>query len=80
MNFLLDCTLDKVNDKMSLYDYRNGQLANKVPDIGFMVLESTRAILNNEIADVAKAVHGEQTTFLKAKVSHYLLLKQLRTY
>ncbi len=25
--------------------------------------------LNNEIADVAKALHGEKTTFLKAKVS-----------
>jgi hypothetical protein len=28
MNFLLDCALDKVNDKMSLYDYSNDQLAN----------------------------------------------------
>jgi hypothetical protein len=26
--------------------------------------------LNNEIADFAKALHGEKTTFFKAKVSH----------
>jgi hypothetical protein len=70
MNFLLDCALGKVNDKMSLNDYSNGQLANKLPDIDFMVLKSTRMSLNNEIADVAKALHGEKTTFLKAKVSH----------
>jgi hypothetical protein len=70
MSFLLDCVLDKVNDKMSLYDYSNRQLANKLPDIGFMVLKSTRTSLNNDIADVAKALHGEQSTFLEAKVSH----------
>ncbi len=70
INFHLDRALDKVNDKMSLYNYSNGQLANKLPDIGFMVLKSTRTSLNNEIADVSKALHGEQTTFLKAKVSH----------
>ncbi len=34
-----------------------------------MVLKSTRKSLNNEIADVAKALHGEWTAFLKAKVS-----------
>ncbi len=73
MNFLLDCALDKVNDKMSLYSYSNGQLANKLHDVGFMVLKSTRRSLNNEIADFAKALHGEKTT-LK------ILLKQLRTY
>jgi hypothetical protein len=56
MNFLLHCALDKVNDEMSLYDYSNGQLANKLPDIDFMVLKSTRTSLNNEIADVAKAL------------------------
>jgi hypothetical protein len=60
MNFLLDCALDKVNDKMSLYIYSNGQLANKLPDIGFMVLKSTRMSLNYEIPDVAKALYGEQ--------------------
>ncbi len=61
MNFLLDCALDKVKDKMSLYDYSNGQLAKKLPDIDFKVLKSTRTSLNNEIADVAKALHGEKT-------------------
>jgi hypothetical protein len=70
MNFLLDCALGKVNDEMSLYDYSNGQLANKLPDIGFMVLKLTRMGLNNEIADFAKALHGEKTTFFKAKVFH----------
>jgi hypothetical protein len=60
MNFLLDCALDKVNDKMSLYDYSNGQLANKLPDIGSMVLKSTRTSLNNEIANFAKAQHGKK--------------------
>ena len=69
MNFLLDCALDKVNDKMSLYNYSNGQLTNKLPDIEFRVLKSTRTSLNTEIADVAKALHGEKTAFLKAKVS-----------
>jgi hypothetical protein len=59
MDFLLDCGLNKKNDKMSLYDYSNGQLANKLPDIDFMVLKSTRTRLNNEIADVAKALHGK---------------------
>jgi hypothetical protein len=70
MNFLLDCALDKVNDKMSLYDYSKGQLANKLPDIEFTVLKSTRSSLNTEIIDVAKALHGEKTAFLKAKISH----------
>jgi hypothetical protein len=70
MNFLLDCALDKVNDKMSLYGYSNGQLANKLPNIEFTVLKSTRTSLNTDIADVAKALHGEKTGFLKAKVSH----------
>ncbi len=70
INFLLDCVLDKVNDKMSTYNYSNGQLANKSPDIYFMVLTSTRTSLNNEIAHVAKALHGEHTAFLKAKVCH----------
>jgi hypothetical protein len=70
MNFLLDCVLDKVNDEMSLYNYDIGQLTNKLPDIGFMVLKSTRTSLNNKIADFAKALHGEKTTFFKAKVSH----------
>jgi hypothetical protein len=70
MNVLLDCALDKVNDKMSLYDYSNGQLTNKLPDIEFTVLKSTRTSLNTEIADVAKALHGEKTAFLKAKLSH----------
>jgi hypothetical protein len=70
MNFLLDCALDIVNDKMSMYDYSNGQLANKLPGIGFMVLKSARMSLDNEIADVVKSLHGEQTRFLKAKVSH----------
>jgi hypothetical protein len=60
MNFLLDCALDKVNDKMSLYNYSNGQVANKLPDIEFKVLKSTMTSLNNEIADVAKALHGEK--------------------
>jgi hypothetical protein len=60
MNFLLDCALDKVNDKVSLYDYSNGQLANILPDIEFMVLKSTRTSLNTEIADVAKALNGEK--------------------
>jgi hypothetical protein len=70
MNFLLDCAVDKVNSKMSLYNYCDGQLANKLPGTGLMVLKSTRTSLNNEIAEVAKALHGEQTTFLKAKVFH----------
>jgi hypothetical protein len=70
MNFLLDSALDKVNDKMSLYDYINGQLTNKLPVIEFTVLKSTRTSLNTEIADVAKALHGEKTSFFKAKVSH----------
>jgi hypothetical protein len=70
MNFLLDCALDKVNDKMSLYNYSNGQLAKKVPNIVFMVLKSTRTSLNNEIADFTKALHGENATFFKVKVSH----------
>jgi hypothetical protein len=35
-----------------------------------MVLKSTRTSLNTEIADVAKALHGEKTVFLMAKVSH----------
>jgi hypothetical protein len=70
MNFLLDCALDKENDKMSLYNYSNGQLTNKLPDIEFRVLKSTRMSLNTEIADVAKALHGEKTALLKAKVSH----------
>jgi hypothetical protein len=70
MNFLLDFALDKVNDEMSLYNYSNGQLANKLPAIDFMVLKSTRSSLNNEIADVAKALHGEKTTFFKAKISY----------
>ncbi len=70
MNFLMDCALDKVNDKMSLYDYSNGQLTNKLPDIKFTVLTPTRTSLDTEIADVAKALHGEKTAFLKAKVSH----------
>ncbi len=47
MNFLLDCALDKVNDKMSLYHYSNGQLTDKLPDIEFTVLKSTRMSLNN---------------------------------
>jgi hypothetical protein len=33
-------------------------------------LKSTRTSLNTEVADVAKALHGEKTVFLKAKVSH----------
>ncbi len=70
MNFLLDCALDKVNDEMPLYNYSNGPLTNKLPDIEFTVLKPTRTSLNTEIADVAKAQHGEKTTFLKAKVSH----------
>jgi hypothetical protein len=70
MNFLLDCALDKVNDKMSLYNYSNRQLENKLPDIGFTVSKSARTSLINEIADFAKALHGENTTFFKAKVSH----------
>jgi hypothetical protein len=36
-----------------------------------MVLKSTRISLNTEIADVAKALHGEKTEFHKAKVSHH---------
>jgi hypothetical protein len=35
-----------------------------------MALKSTRTSLNTEIADVAKALHGEKPAFLKAKVSH----------
>jgi hypothetical protein len=31
MNLLLDCALDKLNEKMSLYDYSNGQPANTLP-------------------------------------------------
>ncbi len=54
MNFLLDCALDKVNDEMSVYDYSYGQLTNKLPDIEFTVLKSTRLSLKTEIADVAK--------------------------
>jgi hypothetical protein len=54
MNFLLDCVLNKVNVEISLYNYSNGQLPNKLPGIGFMVLKSTRTSLNNEIADFAK--------------------------
>jgi hypothetical protein len=81
MNFRLDCALDKVNDEMSLQDYSNWQLANKLPDIGFMVLQSTRTSLNNEIADFVKALHGEKTTFFKAKVSHnfMVLLEKVTT-
>jgi hypothetical protein len=45
-------------------------LTNKLPDIEFTVLKSTRTSLNADIADVAKALHGEKTAFLKAKVSH----------
>jgi hypothetical protein len=71
MNFLLDCALDKVNDKMSLYNYSNGQPANKLPDIGFMGLKSTTTSFNNEIAEVAKALHGEKTTFLKANFPQF---------
>jgi hypothetical protein len=70
MNFLSDCALDKVNAKMSLYDYSIKELADNLPDIECMVLKSTRTSLNTEIADVAKALHGEKTAFLKAKVSH----------
>ena len=55
---------------MSLYDYSDGQLTNKLPDKRFTVLKSTRTSLNTKIADVAKALHGEKTAFLKAKVSH----------
>ncbi len=35
MNFLLDCVLDKMNDKICLYDYSIGQLTNKLPGIEF---------------------------------------------
>ncbi len=70
MNFLLDCAFDKVNDEMSLYNYSNRQLAKKLPDIDFMVLKSTRTNFKKEIADVTKALQGEKTAFLKAKVSH----------
>jgi hypothetical protein len=70
MNFLLNCALDKVYDKMSLYDYSNRQLANKVPDIDFMVLNSTRTSLYNDIADVAKALLDVKTIFFRAKISH----------
>ncbi len=52
------------------FDYGNGQLTNKLPDIEFTVLKSTRTSLNTDIADVAKALHGEKNAFLKAKVSH----------
>ena len=55
---------------MSLYDYSNGKLTNKLPDIEFPVLKPTRTSLNTEIADIAKALHGEKTPFLKVKVSH----------
>ncbi len=55
---------------MSLYDYSNGQMANKLPDIGFMVSKSIRMSLNNEIVDFAKALHCEKTAFFKANVSH----------
>jgi hypothetical protein len=70
MNFLLDCALDKVNDEMSVYDYSYGQLTNKLPDIEFTVLKSTRLSLKTEIADVAKGSTWWKTAFLKAKVSH----------
>jgi hypothetical protein len=82
MNFPLDCALDKVNEEMSLYDYSNGQLANKLPDIDFMVLKSTRTSLNNEIADVAKALHGEKIHSSRPRFPIILkfFLKQLRTY
>ncbi len=33
-------------------------------------MKPTRTSPNTEIADVAKALHGEKTAFLKAKVSH----------
>jgi hypothetical protein len=72
MNFLLDCALDNMNDKMSLYGYSNGQLTNKLPDIEFKVSKLTRTNLNPEIPDVAKALHGKKTAFLKAKFSHNL--------
>jgi hypothetical protein len=51
-------------------DYGNGQLINKLPGIEFMVLKSTRARINTEIADVAKALHGEKTAFLRIICSH----------
>jgi hypothetical protein len=35
-----------------------------------MVLKSTRTSINNEIADFAKALHGEKPTLFKAKLSH----------
>ncbi len=63
MNILFNCALDKVNDNMSLYNYSNGQLTNKLSNIEFTALKPTRKSLNTEIAD-------EKTAFLKAKVSH----------
>ncbi len=62
--------MDKVNDTISFYDYSNGQLTTKLPDIEFTVLKPTRTRHNTEIAYVTKALHGEKTAFLKAKVSH----------
>jgi hypothetical protein len=82
MNFLLDCALGKVNDKMSLYDYSNGQLANKLPYIEFTVLKSRRTSLYTEIADVAKALHGEKLHSSTPRFPTILkfILKQLRSY
>jgi hypothetical protein len=54
---------------MSLYSSSNGQLAKNLPYIAFIVLK-LRTSLNNGIADYAKALHGDKTTFFKAKVSH----------
>jgi hypothetical protein len=82
MNFLLDCALDKVNDKMSLYNYSNGQLTNNLPDIDFMVLKSSRTSLNMRLLMLPRLfmVNKLHSSRPRSPTILKFMLKQLRTY
>ncbi len=82
MNFLLDCSLEDVNDEILIFNYTNGHLRHKFSsDIEWATFEETRA--NAELVSLAKALKSENILHcsgLRVPTKLKFLIQQLRTH
>ena len=82
MNFLLDCSLEDVNDEIFIFNYTNEHLLHKFSSvIEWATFKETRA--NAELVSLAKALNGEKILHcsgLRVPTKLKFLIQQLRTH
>ncbi len=69
MNFLLDCLVEDENDEISMFDFTNGYLPDRISsDTSWTKIKQSRA--NVKLVSLARALNGDkETVFLRTENS-----------